>query len=37
MDTRFVYYFVDLDLTVEILFGKEGATKEAGVDFERGD
>ena len=30
----FVYYFVDPDLRVEIIFRKEGTTESGDIDFE---
>ena len=30
----FVYYFVDPDLTVEIIFRKERRAESGGIDFE---
>ena len=30
----FVYYFVDPDLTVEIIFRKERTAESGGIDFE---
>ena len=33
IDVNFVYHFVYLDLGVDILFEKEGATEKDGADF----
>ena len=32
--SMFVYYFVDPDLRVEIIFRKEGTTESGDIDFE---
>ena len=32
----FVYHFVDPDLRVEIILGKEGTIENGGIDFEIG-
>ena len=33
----FVYHFVDPDMSVEIIFRKEGTAENEGIDFEIGD
>ena len=34
IDSMFVYHFVDPDLRVQIIFGKEGTSENEGIDFE---
>ena len=36
IDSIFVYHFVDLDLKVKVIFRKEGAAENDGIDFEIG-
>ena len=37
IDSMRVYYFVDFDLRVEIIFRKEGTAENGQIDFEIGD
>ena len=37
IESMFVYNFIDPDLRVEILFEKEGAVENGGLDFEIAD